>query len=59
MIDADMARFLRLDKEDFTGKRATLEQQDRNFKLVYFEVDATDSDVRGSEPLYHGGHASA
>ena len=54
MIDADMARFLRLDKEDFTGKRATLEQQDRNFQLVYFEVDATDSDVRGSEPLYHG-----
>ena len=27
MIDADMARFLRLDKDDFTGKRATLEQQ--------------------------------
>ena len=54
MIDADMARFLRLDKDDFTGKRATLEQQDRNFQLVYFEVDATDSDVRGSEPLYHG-----
>ena len=23
-------------------------------RLVYFEVDATDSDVRGSEPLYHG-----
>ena len=54
MIDADMARFLRLDKEDFTGKRATLEQRDRSFQLVYFEVDATDSDVRGSEPLYHG-----
>ena len=54
MIGADMARFLRLDKEDFTGKRATLEQRDRSFQLVYFEVDATDSDVRGSEPLYHG-----
>ncbi|MYH70067.1 MAG: aminomethyl transferase family protein, partial [Gammaproteobacteria bacterium] len=54
MIDADMARFLRLDKEDFTGKRATLEQRDRSLQLVYFEVDATDSDVRGSEPLYHG-----
>ena len=23
-------------------------------QLVYFEVDANDSDVRGSEPLYHG-----
>ena len=82
MIDADMARFLRLDKDDFTGKRATLEQQARiagdtgdgsgdgpppttcggmlksvplpPLRLVYFEVDATDSDVRGREPLYHG-----
>ena len=54
MTDADMARFLRLDKEDFTGKQATLAQRDRVMQLVYFEVDATDSDVRGSEPLYHG-----
>ena len=54
MTDADMARFLRLDKEDFTGKQATLEQRDRTMQLVYFEVDANDSDVRGSEPLYHG-----
>ena len=69
MIDADMGRFLRLDKEDFIGKQATLEQQARitgdglksvpldrqtALQLVYFEVDATDSDVRGSEPLYHG-----
>ena len=66
MIDADMARFLRLDKGDFVGRQATLEQQQRTagntgdglksvpFQLVYFEVDATDSDVRGSEPLYHG-----
>ena len=23
-------------------------------QLVYFEVDATDSDVRGGEPLFHG-----
>ena len=54
MIDADMARFLRLDKGDFVGRQATLEQRDRNFQLVYFEVDASDSDVRGGEPLYHG-----
>ena len=68
MIDADMARFLRFDKGDFTGRQATLEQQriagdglksvpldqQATLQLVYFEVDATDSDVRGSEPLYHG-----
>ena len=75
MIDADMARFLRLDKGDFVGRQATLEQQQRTagdtgdgpplttcggmlksvpLQLVYFEVDASDSDVRGGEPLYHG-----
>ena len=53
--DADMARFLRLDKDDFTGKQATLEQRDRTLQLVYFEVDAGAADVRGSEPIYHGG----
>ena len=70
LLDADMARFLRLDKGDFTGRQATLEQQQRiagnagnagdglksvPFQLVYFEVDASDSDVRGGEPLYHDG----
>ena len=54
MTDADMTRFLRLDKEDFTGKQATLAQRDRTLQLVYFDVDASDSDVRGGEPLYHG-----
>ncbi len=69
LLDADMARFIKLDKEDFTGRQATLEQQQRiagdglksvpldrqaTLQLVYFEVDATDSDVRGGEPLFHG-----
>ena len=54
MIDADMARFMRLDKEDFVGRQATLEQKDRIMQLVYFEVDVTDSDIRGSEPMYRG-----
>ena len=56
MIDADMQRFLKLDKEDFTGKAATLAQNDdeRTLQLVYFEVAATDSDVRGNEPIFSG-----
>ena len=54
MIDADMERFIKFDKEDFTGKEATLKQQDRTMQLVYFEVDATDSDVRGGEPIFDG-----
>ncbi len=57
MIDADMERFLKLDKDDFTGKAATLKQmqQQRDLQLIYFEVDATDSDVRGNEPIFHDG----
>ena len=56
MIDADMQRFLKLDKDDFVGKAATLAQRDdeRTLQLVYFAVDATDSDVRGNEPIYSG-----
>ncbi len=57
MIDADMARFIKFDKDSFVGKEATLRQklEDRNLQLVYFEVDATDSDVRGAEPIFVGG----
>jgi len=54
MIDADMERFMKLDKDDFTGKAATLAQSDagRTLQLIYFEVDATDSDARGNEPIF-------
>jgi dimethylglycine dehydrogenase len=57
MIEASMERFLRLDKEDFIGKAATLrrKQQGPRMKLVYLEVDNTDSDCVGNEPVYHGG----
>lgn len=56
MIDADMERFIKLDKDDFTGKAATLAQDDaeRTLQLIYFEVDASDSDVRGNEPIFAG-----
>ena len=56
MIDADMERFIKLDKDDFIGKEATLLQMqaERIFQLVYFEVEATDSDVHGGEPIFLG-----
>jgi dimethylglycine dehydrogenase len=56
MIDADMKRFIKFDKDDFTGKAATLAQkeEDRTLQLVYFEVDASNSDVRGNEPIFSG-----
>ena len=54
MIDADMQRFIKLDKDDFTGKEATLAQQneERLMQLIYFEIDTSDSDVRGNEPIF-------
>jgi len=56
MLDADMERFIRFDKPDFTGRQATLDQQAQGLtmKLVYFSVDSNDSDVRGGEPVFDG-----
>jgi len=56
MIEASMERFLRLDKEDFIGKAPTLNNKQRGprMKLVYMEVDNTDSDCVGNEPVYVG-----
>lgn len=54
MLDADMARFYNSAKPDFIGKSATENKPTGSLKLVYFEVDATDSDVRGGEPIFLG-----
>ncbi len=56
MLDANMERFLKLKKRSFTGRKATLAQQkgERTLQLVYFEVDAVDSEVRGGEPIFVG-----
>jgi dimethylglycine dehydrogenase len=57
MFEAAMSRFIRLDKEDFIGKQASFEKKQRGsrMQLVYMEVDNTDSDCMGNEPVYHGG----
>jgi dimethylglycine dehydrogenase len=54
LLDADMERFIKFDKGDFVGREATLRQREegRSMQLVYFEVDASDSDVRGAEPIF-------
>ena len=54
MLDADMERFIKLDKEGFVGRDATLKQrgEERSMQLIYFEVEATDSEVRGGEPIF-------
>lgn len=57
MFEGSMDRFIRLDKEDFIGRTASLnfKQRGPRIKLVYMEVDATDSDCRGNEPVYSNG----
>jgi dimethylglycine dehydrogenase len=55
LLEAGMERFIRFDKE-FTGKAATLQAREDglNWNLIYYEVDASDSDVRGGEPILCG-----
>jgi dimethylglycine dehydrogenase len=54
LLDADMERFAALGKKEFTGSEATQKQagKERHFHLVYLDVAAVDSDVRGGEPVF-------
>jgi len=56
MLNSDMERFIKFDKEDFVGKTASLEQKAKGsaIQLVYFEFKGDDSDVRGGEPVFDG-----
>ena len=51
MLEADMGRFFAGKKDDFIGKKATLEQAPRPLKIVYAEVETDDIDARGGEPV--------
>jgi dimethylglycine dehydrogenase len=57
MFEASLSRFIRLDKGDFIGRQASLAKKQRGprMQLVYMEVDNTDSDCMGNEPVYHNG----
>ncbi len=59
MVDADAMRFFANQKQHFIGKRATLNVLEKGsvIKLVYFEVEATDNDVMGGEPVLDGNRA--
>ena len=56
MLESDMQRFIKFDKDDFVGRNASLQQKGKSLstRLVYFELDHGDTDVRGSEPIYDG-----
>ncbi|MGE0008752.1 MAG: FAD-dependent oxidoreductase [Parvibaculaceae bacterium] len=57
MFEGSMERFIRLDKEDFVGRAASLgrKQQGERIKLAYMAVEAGDNDCRGNEPVYLDG----
>ncbi len=56
MIEADMERFVKFDKDNFVGREALLRQKEAgiNTKLVYVELVTSDTDARGSEPIFDG-----
>jgi dimethylglycine dehydrogenase len=58
LLESDMERFIKFDKGNFTGREATTRQREEglSMKLVYFEIEAADSDIRGSEPIFDGEH---
>lgn len=56
MPEAGISRFFQGRKSDFVGKQATLELLERGleWRIVYFSMTQTDSDVRGGEPVFSG-----
>ena len=57
LIEADMERFARLEKNDFVGRAATVVARDEGvaIKCVYCELDAGDADALGGEDVLKDG----
>ena len=53
MIEADMERFVKYDKDDFIGKAATLQRKQGGIalSLVYCQLDAREHDAHGGEAV--------
>ena len=53
MFEGGMSRFIRLEKESFIGKQQSElnKQRGPRIQLVYLEVENTDSDCMGNEPI--------
>ncbi len=53
--EAALGRFVDTAKEDFVGRSAALQEKGSGgaLRLVCFEVDATDADAIGDEPIWH------
>lgn len=57
MIEADMERFVHFDNETFVGRDSLLRRNRDGIatKLVQLEIDATDADAMGNEPVISDG----
>jgi dimethylglycine dehydrogenase len=55
--EAGLGRFVDLNKGDFVGRTAALEEKESSgaLRLVTFSVDAADADASGDEPIWHQG----
>jgi dimethylglycine dehydrogenase len=52
--EAALGRFVDTSKEEFIGRTAALQEKHGGaLRLVAFEVDATDADAIGDEPIWH------
>ena len=56
MVEADMERFLKYDKDDFVGKAATQKSKQAGARIMaaYVEVENSDNDILGNEPVFDG-----
>jgi dimethylglycine dehydrogenase len=55
--EAGLGRFVDLNKGDFVGRAAALEEKESGgaLRLTTFSVDAGDADASGDEPIWHDG----
>jgi dimethylglycine dehydrogenase len=56
MVEADMERFVRMDKGDFVGREALARRKEEGIALrcVYLQIGDGDADPLGNEPILDG-----
>ncbi|MDH3473468.1 MAG: FAD-dependent oxidoreductase [Rhodospirillales bacterium] len=59
LVEADLMRFCKLDKDDFIGRAATLksQQQGARFRAVCLSLEAAGADCLGAETVFANGRA--
>ena len=57
ILEAGLSRFVKLKKDEFAGKEALVKQSETGDlqEFVTLEIDVTDADAMGSEPIFRDG----